>query len=523
MVVGRHLSTVALLIAVGMLAGRITGLLRELALAARYGLTRDADIAMLAISLPDLLNAIFIGGAVSAVLIPEYHRLSASAGVAAANQMACQLLTAVGAVSVLAALIIAAFSRSFVSVLAPGLEGAALDSGMAVMRIVAAALPCCALTAVISALLQARERVLSPAFSTVVFNSAVIVAILAIPAHNASLWLSAAVVLAAGIRLAAQCLECGWTKTLRGGWKEILRFHHLQGDYVRRYIQAFGAVGLTVFIPVIARAFASHVEGGIACFSYAYKLVELPLGLLSAVLTMAVFPKVSRLVHEQADHSAMPFLSSTLSMVVLATVPIVVFILGAAGPVVALLFQRGNLGSTQVQEIAHLSRIAFLALPALVLTTYSTSIFHALRDTRIPFAISLVFGAALVIVCRLLGAQMNGLMGAVTVIQWLNAVVLLVALRLGHGIRLGTPHAVWRYSLGTLVTIVLGLVSWSSRPVAHWSLSFAVVLIASGLTLCAWYLLLLPTLRPGPVGDGLSSNIAQDPPTAPELTRRIAA
>src|SRR5687768_12186161 len=103
----RRISSVALIVTLGILLGRALGLLRELALATSCGLTREADLATVAVLWPDLLNAIFMGGGVSAVLIPEFHRLWAAEGVAAANQMACQFLVLIGLAATLIASLIA--------------------------------------------------------------------------------------------------------------------------------------------------------------------------------------------------------------------------------------------------------------------------------------------------------------------------------------------------------------------------------------------------------------------------------
>ena len=51
------------ILSLAILAGRLTGLVRELQLAATFGVSTDADIAVLCLTLPDLLvNLLLLEG-----------------------------------------------------------------------------------------------------------------------------------------------------------------------------------------------------------------------------------------------------------------------------------------------------------------------------------------------------------------------------------------------------------------------------------------------------------------------------
>ena len=70
----RHLVSAGLLVSGGILLGRVTGFLREVAVASRFGITRDADVVLFSLTLPDFLINILMGGALAAALIPEFKR-----------------------------------------------------------------------------------------------------------------------------------------------------------------------------------------------------------------------------------------------------------------------------------------------------------------------------------------------------------------------------------------------------------------------------------------------------------------
>jgi len=103
----RSVSLAAMLVAIAMLLGRLTGLLRVLGLALVLGVSYSNDLAILVISVPDFLNAMLIGGALAAVLVPEMHRRSQNCSEQNANQLIVQTFIVVGVVSSVIAIILA--------------------------------------------------------------------------------------------------------------------------------------------------------------------------------------------------------------------------------------------------------------------------------------------------------------------------------------------------------------------------------------------------------------------------------
>jgi putative peptidoglycan lipid II flippase len=58
-----------------LLAGRLSGLLREIELAAAFGVSAEADAAVLLLTLPDLLVNLLLSGGLSAALVPRLQAL----------------------------------------------------------------------------------------------------------------------------------------------------------------------------------------------------------------------------------------------------------------------------------------------------------------------------------------------------------------------------------------------------------------------------------------------------------------
>jgi putative peptidoglycan lipid II flippase len=437
----RSLTRATTVVVLGMILGRLSGMVRELSMAGILGVTPDADLAIFAISIPDLLTALLIGGAAGAVLVPEFHRLATEESPEAANQLVCQSLLGIGLASLLVSLLLAVGGRYLVMLLAPGFAGAQLDAAAALLRTVLIAFPCCTLAAVTAAALQARGCVAVVSLGTLLLNAVLIAAIVALLAPGSVGVLGWAIVAAAGVRLISQLVACWCAGLWVGGWRGALRLRRLDRGLVIRYTLALSAIGLTVFAPLVSRAFASLFEGGVATFNYAYKLVELPRGLLAAALTMVLFPRISQLFAGRRAKQAKRLVGEVTRLIILLSVPLAIGLWAGARPIVSLLFERGQIGPGEVERIATLARIAFVALPALVLVLLAMSVYHAQNNTRFPFLVSLAMTIVhLALSAALLAAWGEvGLMVAIVAVAWLHWLMLAVGLRYSYGISiLGT-------------------------------------------------------------------------------------
>lgn len=64
----------ALWISLGVFLGRVAGFVREILIAGQFGVSLEADIAVVLLTAPDVLTNLLMGGALSAVLIPRFKR-----------------------------------------------------------------------------------------------------------------------------------------------------------------------------------------------------------------------------------------------------------------------------------------------------------------------------------------------------------------------------------------------------------------------------------------------------------------
>ncbi|MBN68934.1 MAG: hypothetical protein CME32_06645 [Gimesia sp.] len=428
----RSVSISALFVAIAMILGRLTGLLRVLGLATVLGVSYANDLAVLIISVPDFLNSMLIGGAMAAVLVPEIHRRNQADSGQTASQLIVQTMVVVAAISGILALILAALAPWFTQGLASGFSVAQISQASPLIVVVLWAFPISAVTAVTGAVLQSQHKPLVPAYGNLFFNLIVILAILFWVNADQLQILAWAVVAAALFRLVTQMVPCLFQGTLRGGLQNLLKFETLDRRLLVKYFQALTAIGLVIAFPVVSRSFASAYTGGISLFEYAQKLVELPRGLLGAILTMVIFPRLSHAFAEGKSADGSRMISQASGLILLISIPVTVVIYGCAEPMISFLFQRGQFSAYDVARTAELLQIAILAMPALIMSILTMDVFYARHETMIPFRFSLISLVCLVVFSLILRTFMgiSGVMLAFVLTSWFHFLMLTVGLYL---------------------------------------------------------------------------------------------
>jgi peptidoglycan biosynthesis protein MviN/MurJ (putative lipid II flippase) len=274
-----------------LLASRLLGLLRESVQAAALGATGLADVAVLMLTLPDLLTGILAAGALSYVLLPLWARQQAAEQAATQIRLLRWLLVAgvaSGAVLVLTPELVTA-------ALAPGLSdiGHATAHGALVWS--AAAMPLALVAALWTTRLQHGRDFVGMYGANLVVNACIV---------GLGGSVSTPIGLVGGGLLLGMVLRLAWLR-----W----RLHRTDGsparverDIAQRGARAVGfpaasiwlwalaSAGLPLLLPLLGRSLASTSgEGALTTFNYAWKLVELPLVLAIQLVATLAFPGIA--------------------------------------------------------------------------------------------------------------------------------------------------------------------------------------------------------------------------------------
>lgn len=417
----------------GLLVGRFTGFLRESLIAYRFGVTEKADIAVLLLTVPDLLMNLLIGGALSAVLIPEFKRLKSTQSWALFVQASCF----VAVVSTLFIFIMSIYVTEFIHLIAPGISIPVLQKSQNIFRIVLWVTPLTFLAGISTAYLQARENFFITAFSTFIFNLVVVIGVILFIHNTTSLYfLSVFIILGGFFRWFSQIF---YVIQYSSGLNVIQKCW-LNRKLLIRYLHVLASGSLILFLPYIARALASYAGvGGIATFNYALKLVELPLGVCITIFSIVLFPKLAECFSENNDIShGNNILIHGVRIVTLLSIILMISLIYFSHDLAKFVFGRGTMNTNSIFEISALSAVGFLSLLPQGISSLAIATFNAKRDTFTPFTISLlavlIFTPFVYFSRNLLG--LFGLMCAISLLYFCVMIAQITMLKKIHKISL---------------------------------------------------------------------------------------
>jgi len=404
------------LLSLALLAGRFAGLARELSLASLFGISRDADVAVLLLVLPDLMVNLLVSGGLGAALLPRFALLDPAGRAALYRNVAAVSLCVFGVLAVMVAL----FPRLVFQILAPGV---ALPVNPVIVGAVALAMPLTALAGVTGAYLNAANRFFITGCGTLIFNLCVLAALFLVRSPTDALrLLSLGILVGAAVRWAVQLLVL--PPQVWHGWQQTF---HLDGPLLRAFCAASLAAALTLLAPVLVRAIASTVgPGAIASLNYAQKLVELPVAILITSISTVALSRLSKLYAENKTEMASHTLSRDMQYALLLSLAVVLFGLAFADAAVQVLFGRGQMGAAALARVTALTKIALLGIPAVAVSGLAIVDLSArqlngtvLRQTLLSLAL-----LPLLATPGILTGSETLLMVAVVGFQWVQAILM---------------------------------------------------------------------------------------------------
>lgn len=380
--IGRLVIGAATLVAATLLAGRVSGFFREIQLAAVFGVSVSADVAVLLLTLPDLLVNLALSGGLSATLIPRLRALPLQS----AQALSRQILLLVCILFSLMALILVFVPEVWFSLLAPGLAVNAMPSTAAIIA-TAIAIPMSAATGVTSASLNSQQKFLVAGCSTVIFNLIVILALASGQYADIDPLLILGIGIATGatLRLLSQCF------TLPRSWLlGPITLSTVDSIFIRGFLTAAGTASLILLVPVVVRAFSSTFSpGAIATLNYATKLVELPVGVLVTSLATVTLVQLSAYYANGDQLAIKKTLHDSLKRVLTNAVGAGVLIAYFADTFVELALGRGAMDSMAIARVVSLTQLLMVGLPFLALSSMAMADLNAKQKPWLIFKVTL--------------------------------------------------------------------------------------------------------------------------------------
>jgi putative peptidoglycan lipid II flippase len=417
------------------LVSRFAGFARDIVISAALGASVGpaADAYNTALNFPNLFRRIFAEGAFAAAFVPAYAKTLETEGEAVADKVATDALAAV-AFATLALTIVAQLAMPWLmAVINVGFldDPARFKLAVVLTQITMPYLPCMAVAALLSGVLNARGRFIVSGAYPVLLNLIMLAAV--IPAQGGQIGAAYAAswaVLVAGISQAGLC----WWAARRAGADIRIALPRLTPPVKAIIITAIpAAIGnsATQINVFISGNLSSFVAGGRTWLATADRLYQLPLGLVGVAIGIALLPRLSRAVASQDHGQQQASMDEALTLSMALTLPAAAALMAMPYFLIDALFTRGAFLQVDAVNTAQALFQFGWGVPAFVLIRILAPAFFARRDTRTPMNFALVsvaVNAALAIGLFNLGWGIAGIAAAVSAAAWTNVILLAVTL-----------------------------------------------------------------------------------------------
>ena len=496
----RQIFRAATLVMALFMFSRVTGLVREMVIGARFGTSAELDAYLAAFRVPDLLFQLVAGGALGSAFIPVFTGCLTRRDLRGAWRLFSAVTNLVLIIMTALALVAAVIAPLLVStLLAPGFTPAQQALTVSLMRWMLISTVIFGVSGIMMGVLNSFQHFLLPALSPVLYNLSIIAGAWFLGPEIGVYGLVIGVVVGAFLHLDAQIIGLWW---YRARYRLVLAISDANVREVGRLmgprVLGLAAVQLNFWVNTLLASGLS--AGSISALNYAWLLMLLPEGIVAQAVATAAFPTFAALEARGQLVELRKIVSQTLRAVLFLAIPATVGLFVWRVPLIRMLLQRGEFTATSTELTAYALAFYAFGLVGHSVVEIVARAFYALHDTRTPVLITFGGVGLNVLLSLLLIAPLGfgGLAAANTIATLVEMALMvwLVARRLGG---LEWPQlwsTVFRSALAT-AAMALPLIWLADRWSGERAILFGVLglVVGAAIYLGAAVLLRMPEVR----------------------------
>lgn len=304
----RTVSIAALIYSMSILLSRVIGLIRESVIGRVLGDQPEADVYWIAFILPDFLNYLLAGGALSLVLIPLLQAAQARGGQDERWLTFSRINTPVTLFTLGLTGLLWLLIPRLTPLISPGFDPEQLTLLNRLTRIILPAQIFHICGGLISATLQAEDRHLAPAIAPLLYTGFIILGGLSLGSTMGAEGFAWGVLCGSFVGpflcplIAARAMGMRWKWTWSLGHDDVKR-------YLWRALPVMLGFSIVVLDELIVKRLATAMSAGVVSqLHYARVLMKVPMGVFGLALGMAAFPTLSRLIAQREEERALDLL-----------------------------------------------------------------------------------------------------------------------------------------------------------------------------------------------------------------------
>jgi len=442
------------------LISRIMGFARDLAVSYAMGAsaTFAADAFNTAFAFPNLFRRIFAEGAFAAAFVPAYSRSLERDGEHVADELAADAMATLAAATLTLTVVAELTMPWLMHLIAPGFAANPAKFHLAVIltMITMPYLPCMAIYAHLSGVLNARNRFVLSAAAPILLNVWTLVTVL--PTRTpvqAAEWASVGVIVAGISQAALLAWGCK-----RSGAHVGFRWPRLTPEIKQLIMLAIpGAIAAsaTQINIFVSGVLVSQENGARSWLAYCDRLYQLPQGLVGVAIGVALLPRLSRAVQAEDHAGARRAMDEAITFSMALTLPAAAALVAIPFFLIDALYTRGAFTTADAHQTAAALLNYGWGVPAFVLAQLFSRAFFARQDTRTPMR----FGLITVGVNIALGVSLFHLIGvagiaAATAVAWWSNVIMMAVSLARRGDYRPSPAAVSKLARILAASVALG-------------------------------------------------------------------
>ncbi|NPA40328.1 MAG: murein biosynthesis integral membrane protein MurJ [Thermodesulfobacteria bacterium] len=378
-------------VTIAVFLSRILGLVREQVLAFFFGATNSMDAYVVAYRIPNLLRDLFAEGALSSAFVKVFSSSLEKKGKDYSFKIASTLITNFSIILFFVVIIGIIFSKEIVSLIAPDFAKNP-EKFLLTIHLTQIMMPfilIISLSSILAGMLNTFKVFFLPAFSSALFNL-VSISIgvagyyLLIRVGINPIYAMAIGVLCGG--LFQLCFQIPLIKNKGFRFKFAPDFGNAEFKEVVKLVLPviFGLSVVQINILINTYFATSCGKGAISWYSYAFRIMYVPLGLFGVGLSQALLPELSRQIARKDFTLAKEIFAKALVVSLSVSIPSAIGLFCLSHPIIALLFERGRFTPSDTIATSTILKILAVGLPFYGLTKTTVPLFYSLGKTYIP-------------------------------------------------------------------------------------------------------------------------------------------
>ncbi len=390
-------------VSAAVMTSRVLGLIREMLFAGLFGGSKWMDCFFLAFRVPNLLRDMFAEGALSHAFVTTFSKKLQSEGDQPAWQLANKMITLAAvfmSIITMIGILAAPWIVDFLTLLSRSnatdreYDSEQISLMIEMVRIMYPFIALVSLSALVMGILNAKNIFGVPALSSCFFNLGSMIGGGAIGYWMDPSWGPRSLVgFSIGVLIGGLAqLTCQFPALYKTGYRFAADFKWKDSG-VRKILQlmlpAVIAASVVQVNVLVNSIFAYGVsEGAVSWLSYAFRLMQLPIGVFGVAVATVTLPALSRAAIHEIGPDFKPTLAKGLRLVVFLVLPSTIGLALLAEPIVSVLYERGNFDATDRLQTAAALRAYVYGLVCYAWLKVLQPAFYAIDKRWVPMTVS---------------------------------------------------------------------------------------------------------------------------------------